>query len=223
MPKRNNPGCGCCQPPCEETLCGDGTTEDIREIEWQITLPDTLVWWFTNTAPDGTPFWSKIVASGFSNFNGTYIVTRTLDPCGWEFSESDEYTVDYVVYRHEYDGVTIPGSLLQCPSSSYTSAETLTGLSMRKGVAGISTWNVEPGLLFFNPFTFHLFQPIFNSFQQGANMRGPCESSSLTYNTFDERIGFGTLTLQDFVDLYGTCSGQFVNYQGTATFTPTLA
>lgn len=221
MPKKNNPGCGCCEPPCDETVCGDATTEDIREIEWEIDLPDTLVWWWYEIDNFGNPYWAKVVASGFANFNGTYIVTRILNPCGWEFSESDEYDIEYVIYRHDFDGVFIPGTFLQCPASSYTSAETIT--IPTKGVAHIEVWAAEPGIVLTNTFTFHLFKPGFSSWRQGANMRGPCESSSLTYNTFDERIGFGTLTMQDFVDQFGTCSGQFVNYQGTATFTPTLA
>jgi hypothetical protein len=221
MPKKNNPGCGCCEPPCDETLCGDATTEDIREIEWEIDLPNTFVWWFNNIDNFGTPFWSRIVGTGFANFNGTYIVTRILDPCGWEFSESDEYDIEYIIYRHEYDGVFIPGTIVQCPSSGYISAQTI--VVPTKGVAQISQWVTNPYLFFGNPFASVFLQVGFSAWQQGTNMRGPCESSSLTYDSFSERIGVGSLTMQDFVDQFGTCSGQFVNYQGTATFTPTLA
>lgn len=223
MPKLNSPGCGCCEPPCQESLCGDGTTEDIREIEWQITLPDTLVWWWYFFEPDGTHTWQQIVGTGFSNFNGTYIVTRTLYPCGWLFPDDDEYDIDYVIYRHEFDGVPIPGTgFAQCPVGSYTTAETLT--IPTKATPQISLWTTYPWLYVSNVSgLFEFLKPTFNAWQQGDNMRGPCESSSLTYNTFSQRIGISTWTMQDFVDQFGNCNGLFVNYQGTATFTPTLA
>lgn len=219
MPKLNNPGCGCCQPPCEETLCGDATTtEDIREVEWVIDLPDTFVWWFLTSSA----YWLRVVGSGFANFNGTYIVTRTLDPCGWEYSES-EYNIDYIIYRHEYDGVSIPGTGFQCPSIGYTSAQTI--VRPVKGLAFVTDWISSPPLNFAGTPVYgsDFLQPAFSSWRQGANMLGPCEESSLTYNSLEQKIGTFIPTMQDWIDRFGTCSGQFVNYQGTATFTPTLA
>lgn len=82
MPKRNNPGCYCCDPygpnigDCT-IACVDeeNTTATLLQVEWEVTIPDTLDWWITREF-FSTPFrfaYERVRGTGFSVFSGTYI------------------------------------------------------------------------------------------------------------------------------------------------------
>lgn len=119
--KRNNPGCGCCEPPCSEYDCGDGTTENITATEWSITLPDEITFWFQYlNFQFGLPFkhFVKATTSGWSAFNGTYTSTRDLMDCTWSVpTETNTISYDYFVFRNDRIAQTDPG----CPTTNYAS------------------------------------------------------------------------------------------------------
>lgn len=93
MPKINNPGCGCCQPPCL-TQCADGSTDEIAEWEWSIADLTNEVYAYIKldfTPIFEPPYWRwfrlKIVGNGaplnqgLAELNGIYIITHDLVTC----------------------------------------------------------------------------------------------------------------------------------------------
>lgn len=90
MPKINNPGCGCCQPPCI-TDCGDGTSDEIAEWEWSIAdLTNEVSMWFkTQVPPNFISTWYYLTIKGYplplnqglAELNGIYIIPHNLVTC----------------------------------------------------------------------------------------------------------------------------------------------
>lgn len=117
--KRNGPGCTCCEPPCSEYDCGDGTTENITATEWVVTLPDEITFWFEYlNFPLGLPYkdFIKAVTTGWSAFNGTYTSTRNLTTCEWSVpTETNTISYEYAAYRTDAISRLDPG----CPTTTY--------------------------------------------------------------------------------------------------------
>lgn len=92
MTKKNNPGCGCCEPPCL-TDCGDGTSDEIAEWEWSIADLTNEVYAYLRLDKVVGPFvqyyWYKIKITGFGDppnqglaeLNGIYILSQDLVTC----------------------------------------------------------------------------------------------------------------------------------------------
>lgn len=97
MPKINNPGCGCCQPPCV-SQCADGSTDEIAEWEWSIADLSNEVYvyiklkWQTvdPTAPIVDYWvWYRLkllgyplpLGQGLAELNGIYIINHNLVTC----------------------------------------------------------------------------------------------------------------------------------------------
>ena len=95
MPKINNPGCGCCQPPCL-TQCADGSTDEIAEWEWSIAdLPTEfyayikLKWQTVDPTAPIVDYWIWYIVKiqdffsnlGLAELNGIYIISHDLVTC----------------------------------------------------------------------------------------------------------------------------------------------
>ena len=70
---------GLCPYDCEETTCSGGGAEQIKKITVSVSnIPDTLTKFRYVPTPNilGTPYWEKMVLTGMSFANATYVLTK---------------------------------------------------------------------------------------------------------------------------------------------------
>lgn len=101
--------CDCCGVTCPATTCldGMGTEQVITQATFEIDLPDTIIEWRRKS---GTIQWYKNTVSGWSQFNGTYVLERDAN-CDWILPDVT-YELDWEV--QEYFGQPGVGG---CPTT----------------------------------------------------------------------------------------------------------
>ena len=211
MPKVNNPGCGCCTPPCAYE-CPDETLVDLQEVEWDVTLPNAITFYLFKVT-GGTRYFWVYETSGWAAFNGTYSVTkRTTPTCGWNYPE-EVNPIDVTWYFYPADRLASPPdpNFYYCPSSSYSSTSTNTYNA--RAYASETGWSAllldSPGLPALPSTPDELLSVFFFGFGQGPNMNSPCEAASLSWSS------------EDRFAIDSRCPG-ITYYTATATLTPTI-
>lgn len=223
MPKVNNPGCGCCTPPCAYE-CPDASLVDLQEVEWDVTLPNYIEFWALRYYGGSAYRWYKYETTGWAAFNGTYVVTkRTTPTCGWNYPAPEQTTIALTEYTYAAELLFDPGDPVGyiCPTGDYgfdvynIDYNAVTSTGETGWSARITTpIGVIHGLVRYaanDPFGLPAwYGPFFLGYGTGPNNNTPCEEAELTWNVFDR------------FPVDARCSGTFTNHQATATLTPTI-
>lgn len=112
MPKKNNPGCGCCETGCEVT-CSDtpGDTAFLSQLTFEFSELTSTVKMLRVTL-SGSLYTYHVLEVDLTPFNGSYVILRD-ENCNFPTDPVYEETVASLSYSYtRYQGVS--GST--CPS-----------------------------------------------------------------------------------------------------------
>jgi hypothetical protein len=115
--------CGCCK--CPAFNCNDGSKEVIKQITYEIQLPDPLEFWTGQGSGVSCPGvgifgYVRNVYTGLSGLDGTYVANRSSYPeCNWSLPSSSSVSVGVETYMYDHPCGSGPNTLCDSSSGNY--------------------------------------------------------------------------------------------------------